>query len=373
MTSHNSLSFSGHESFPFRYTWLKKGYNAVKINPQIFSAKEATVELGVGKNMVRSIRHWGLATGILEEDLDISNKRGRYLKATYLGDLLLGIEGCDPFLEDEGTIWLLHWFIVTNRQRATTWTYAFGHLNRVDFSKDDLIGELGDLVLKSNGSRVSKNTLKRDVDAFIRTYVPAQESRNFVLEDTLDCPLVELNLIRETGWRSHYKFQRGPKPTLPDLVFTYALCEFWNRSFPSVNTMSFEEIAYHPDSPGRIFKLDEDSLAIRLESLNGLTGDQLRLDETAGLRQMLRVGPLDPASFLHKYYGIVPEASSEIEKYKEYIQRLDSKTSGVLTLEEGEELKTVRADLLRAAKILGCNLNVETSENQLFFQRVKHK
>ncbi|RYE14072.1 MAG: DUF4007 family protein [Rickettsiales bacterium] len=48
-------NFSGHETFTFRYPWLKKGVDGLKGNPGIFQSDDAIVELGVGKNMVSSI------------------------------------------------------------------------------------------------------------------------------------------------------------------------------------------------------------------------------------------------------------------------------------------------------------------------------
>ena len=59
--------FSGHETFPFRYAWLKKGFDGLLRRPDVFGSDDAMVELGVGKNRVRSIRHWCLATRVLEE------------------------------------------------------------------------------------------------------------------------------------------------------------------------------------------------------------------------------------------------------------------------------------------------------------------
>lgn len=44
-------SFSGHESFPCKTLWLKKGYDFVKENKD-FNSPEAVIDLGVGKNMV---------------------------------------------------------------------------------------------------------------------------------------------------------------------------------------------------------------------------------------------------------------------------------------------------------------------------------
>src|SRR5579885_1940203 len=62
-----TLAFSGHETFPFRYAWLKKGLDAAADDPAVFRRDEALTALGVGKNMVRSIRHWCLAAGVIEE------------------------------------------------------------------------------------------------------------------------------------------------------------------------------------------------------------------------------------------------------------------------------------------------------------------
>ena len=63
-----SPKFAGHETFSLRYGWPKKAVDATAADPLVFTRDEAVITLGVGKNMVRSIRHWGLMTGILEED-----------------------------------------------------------------------------------------------------------------------------------------------------------------------------------------------------------------------------------------------------------------------------------------------------------------
>ena len=69
------VNFAGHESFPLRYSWLKKGFDCLLRNgPHCFSSDEALVQLGVGKNMVRAIRHWGLVAGVWSER---PNSRGR--------------------------------------------------------------------------------------------------------------------------------------------------------------------------------------------------------------------------------------------------------------------------------------------------------
>jgi len=92
--------FAGHETFSLRYGWLKKGVDATRERQDIFLQDDALVTLGVGKNMVRSIRHWGLVTGILEESEDVPNNRGRFIRPSPLGDLLFGPHGLDPYLDE---------------------------------------------------------------------------------------------------------------------------------------------------------------------------------------------------------------------------------------------------------------------------------
>ena len=58
---------SGHETFPLRYGWLKKAFDAVSaaeesgLDRSIFLADDAIARFGVGKNMVASMRHWAVA------------------------------------------------------------------------------------------------------------------------------------------------------------------------------------------------------------------------------------------------------------------------------------------------------------------------
>ena len=64
---------SGHETFPIRYGWLKKAFDAVKAtedevdNRYVFTSPDAIARFGVGKNMVASMRHWATVTRIIDE------------------------------------------------------------------------------------------------------------------------------------------------------------------------------------------------------------------------------------------------------------------------------------------------------------------
>lgn len=291
-----AFSFSGHETFPFRCSWLKKGIDALSNDPSFFSNERAMAKLGVGKNMVRSIRHWCLAARLCRE---IQRSK---LDATDIGQRLFFDGGFDPYLEDPATLWLIHWLIASNAKMATTWFWAFGHWNTVEFTKDKLASEIKAWMETHGYYKISDNSIKRDIDCFVRTYVQSRQTKTLVLEDTLDCPLVDLRLITEIDNGRAYQFQRGPQASLPDEIFAFALIEHWRST--SIDTMAFQQIAFAPGSPGRIFKLDEDSMALRLDRLEQITDGFLSYDETAGIKQVYRrsAKEVKPIELLESYY-----------------------------------------------------------------------
>src|SRR5262249_3525998 len=156
-----------HETFPFRYPWLKKGFDAVRQEGgDAFLRDDATTVLGVGKNMVRSIRHWCLAAGVLEE-----GRQGGGLRATKLGGQLVADGGLDPYLEDPATLWVLHWRVATNRARASTWFWTFSHFNEPEFTRESLSSAVYRWTQTLGGKQVAESSVRRDVEVFVRTYV----------------------------------------------------------------------------------------------------------------------------------------------------------------------------------------------------------
>ena len=154
---------------------------------------------------------------------------------------------------------------------------------------------------------VSDNTLRRDVNCFIRTYCQSRDS-DTVVEETLDCPLVELNLIAELPDGNGYEFQRGNKTTLPIEIVTWALDTFWKdpfreNLFSGRESLPFSELMYAPSSPGRVFRLDEDTMTLYLENLAQLTEGALQYDETAGLKQVYQHKDLNQMELLERYYA----------------------------------------------------------------------
>ena len=300
MTSFRA-SFAGHETFPFRYTWLKKGVDNVRKDPEVFGKEDAMVTFGVGKNMVSSIHHWGLAIGTLEEDPAVPNNRGRHLRVTDFGSALFSDNGWDPYLEDVGSLWLIHWRLADTPESATTWWWIFNQYPGTDFTRRELQVQLEHLVEQLGIARMSPASLKRDIDCFIRTYSPSLRAR-MIREDSLDCPLVELGLLRARADHQSYQLVRGDHPTLPLPIFGYALAMYLERRGGQAQTVSLHELAFGEGAPGRVFSLSESGLLTRLEALGALTGGALVYDETAGLKQVFLHKSLQARTLLECYY-----------------------------------------------------------------------
>ncbi|WP_298009217.1 MULTISPECIES: DUF4007 family protein [Anaerolinea] len=274
------FSFGGHEKFTFRDGWLKKAIDAILEDPFIFSRDDAFIILGVGKNMATSIRYWGLRLGLFKP----ADDNPRAMTTSKLGVALLADNGWDPYLEDIGSLWLLHWLLSSDQERGIVWHLIFSRYHDVEFRKSTML-EFLNTQLTQRGINTTEGMIEREFDVFIHTYVPPQVKKG-ESEETLNCPLVDLNLIRLTPSDSVYRFNVGAKTSLPVAVFGYALLEFLVEKMAHQRTVTLDECVYSPGSPGQIFKLDENSVMAYLEELETITSDAIAIQETAGQRQV---------------------------------------------------------------------------------------
>ena len=285
--------FSGHETFPLRYGWLKKAYDAVAVSQSqgqersVLQDDSAIAKFGVGKNMVASMRHWAMQCGVIEAESGSGT-----LRTAPLGQRLFGVNGLDPYMENPATLWLIHWQLVSYPTK-TTWFWTFNHFPNTTFDRDHLVSGLTKFAADRGWSRIAAATIKRDVDCFVRTYAARPVGAKAAHEDALESPLTELGIVKAVGKRDGFRIVRGPKASLGDGVFAHSVVDFWMR-FSSAQTLSFEALAHHAGSPGQAFQLDENELAERLADLEEITNGALRWSETAGLKQVVRNVELDP-------------------------------------------------------------------------------
>ena len=269
--SEPNYRFSGHESFTCRYAWLPKAVEALRANPLLFSdIDEAMVQLGLGKNMVQSLRFWVQAMRVAE------SAGGNSLRLTDFGAQIFGKNGLDRFMEDASTLWLLHWQLCSHSESPLfAWHFLFNRYNEPEIVRSVVL-EAIERESRKLARPLAKATLAQHFDVFMHTYVPTRGAKNEILEDNLDCPLVELGLIEKLGEKRNrhgkneaiYGYNREPKPDLSIGVFLFAVDDYWRRCKPDEETLSLTELTVGLGSPGQVFKLPEDDMRSRLNVIS---------------------------------------------------------------------------------------------------------
>ena len=287
--------FSGHDTFPFRYAWLTKLVNYLEdgkakvIKESDKKRLETITDFGVGLNMVKSIKHWSVATKVCDKEFNL----------TKFGKSLFGKKNSyDPYLERVETLWLLHWMISSD-ETLTTWYYVFNYHQSIILNKETLSNDLISIGKFSKWKGMSPNTIKRDIDCFIRTYAFASK-KGEITEDSLECPLAELGLINSTYTKGEYEIQRGPKLTLSDQIFEYALNDYWSKQTNQIIT--FEKLLYDYGSPGKVFLLDEKSMEGYLERLERDSKNFVFNRGAGGLRQITKLNQVSENQLLTNCY-----------------------------------------------------------------------
>ncbi len=293
----NLATFGRHETFSLRYSWLTKGFCSVQKNSNIFSDDNATIELGVGKNMVHAIKYWLRASDMIEE------VKGK-ISVTSLGELLLDENGADPFLEDEATLWLIHWQIATNAHLATAWFWFFNCFHKAEFSSDEAKKALSNFIVEHfKDKHYSIKTVQQEVVLLLRMYAPLKLVAGNSLDEILDAPLANLNLITYSDVNHLYCSAPQIRTNLPIEIIGFAITEIFNNR--NVVEMPLEELVCSKNqmvSVGAVFRLTENDLVAKLELLVEKYHTLYQIREKAGNRQLHKLKEIQSSEFLKDYY-----------------------------------------------------------------------
>jgi len=303
---HSTLPvFAGHQTFHPRFGWIKKGFDAVASDPEVFSDPQAPLILGVGKNMVEAIRFWGVATKAWCRVPDQAKPRSFLHVPTGFGSALLSDDGFDPFLETPGSLWLLHWYALSAPSALPIWWLTFDEFSAVEFTDEDLDRFCLEQVAGTTWRQPNASSVKKDVDCMLRMYTQRRAKGRQTLDDLLDSPFRELGLIVPSGLGGNrYRFALGTKPTLPAEIIGFACLDYMAMTDPHAHTASVTRLMADPGSPGRLFKLSEQAL---LEALEFVVqdSDMLRLASPGGSPQIIVECKAVVAAedVLKRYYG----------------------------------------------------------------------
>ena len=293
----NKLSFSGHDSFHCRHLWLKKGYEFIKKGNK-FTNEDAVVELGVGKNMVSAIHYWMRAFGLVNSDGEISEF------AHYIFD---EENGKDPYVEDEATLWLLHYQLVS-QNIASTYNLIFNEFRRerIEFTKDNYISFIIRKAEELNTASINTNTVTKDFEVLQKMYIRTS-SQNQDKEDTFSGILTELNIIKEESRKvdhstvSYFSIISDDKDEIPDEVILYGILDKNNFD----QSISLYTIEQDKDHVGSIFAIGRTGLVNKIDSItsnNKYKKFGIVFNDHAGIKELQFKTKPNKFTILDNYY-----------------------------------------------------------------------
>ena len=295
----NKVSFGRNETFNLRYSWLNKGLKEFKENTNIFVSDAAPLVLGVGKNMVNSIKYWLGAYQIIDFSTDTAVQ-------TDFGEL---IDKYDPYLENPATLWLLHWKLCTNPDNATFYYWFFNYFKKTKFTKIELINEVVEWLDDKGCKKISPSTIDRDTLLLLKTFSnSSEETKNF--EESLENPFYALNLLSKNTDGS-YSTIYEPRESINIQVLGMCLIEIFestevndllNQSAKRLQ-MPIGEFLYEVPSITKIFRINETYFYQLLEELKSEYPNVFSFTDTAGQKIIeLKDPSVTPSFFIEQMY-----------------------------------------------------------------------
>lgn len=291
-----SMKFRAHDTFFIRKGWLGKGMKNVRKSPDVFMSKSEnpTDVLGIGANMVKALRYWLPAVGLTEESR--RGRKGQYF--TELGEL---IYHHDRYMEELGTLFLLHYKLASNPQEATSWYFFFNEFSMSEFTKEDFVNLLQNYAVMHHED-VAIRSLNDDFTCIINTYLPRYKTNpeRISPENNIDCPFGELGLIDIVNKKS--KIYRKTVPMASSVDPWVAMAVIADQA-KNRKEIPMNELLHAPNNIGRIFNLDSITLLDVLHRIEKM--GTIKIVRTAGLDLIQILRPYTFLACVEEYYRTI--------------------------------------------------------------------
>lgn len=261
-----NVKLKGNESFSIREGWLTKGIFLIKEDSKLFSKKDVIERLGMGSNMVKSLKYWLQTANIITE-----NKKNEYVLSEF-GEMIYKY---DPYIEDIFTLYFIHIFIATNIDKAYIWNLFFNKCTLKSFSKRDLLEQM-EYLLDNESLEYNEKILQDEISVLLKTYTIDERDTN--PENNFTCPLTELKLVKKNS-KDNYSKEKPLMNNLDDLVVYYAI----SRQIEE-NSINFEDLLIKDNSVGKLLNIDKLLLNEYLDILKNKK--IIIINRTAGLNML---------------------------------------------------------------------------------------
>lgn len=277
------IKMKRHESFSIREGWLTKGLLAIREDPKVFSSEFPTDVLGIGTNMVKSLKYWLMATNLV--NMNKSN-----LEITEFGNLILKY---DPYMESDFTWWLIHINLLLNIDDFYIGNLIFNKCLSKNFSKEEIF-KICSNSLDMRNIEYNEKILMDEINMIIKTYVIDKSDET--PENNFSCPLASLELLNKIGKDKYERIKPNYK-TLNYLAVYYLLLTMLDGK----EYISIDELITSPNSLAKILNLDKNLVNIYLDDMR--RNRLITINRTAGLNMIYIQKKLNLNEIFEEYFG----------------------------------------------------------------------
>lgn len=300
------MRFRAHETFAIRKGWLHKGMKNIVSSPTVFIDKEVNPmeKLGLGTNMVKALRYWLQVSGLTYE-----NQKTRMQFLTGFGEL---VWENDKYIEEDGTLYLIHYFLSSNKEMGTSWYYFFNCYNATEFTKESYLESMKLFLYvqeKENGGKeikFSERALLEDLDCILRTYLPSQTK--YSPESNMDSPFLDLQLLKVMDSKEKVFAKNSPLSLVINPLIILAVIvnekeKLEEKDGTKVSDIKISTLESAPNNIGRIFNLNNLTVAMYLDKLQNM--GYIKVIRTAGLDIVKINEELTFIEVVEKYYNSI--------------------------------------------------------------------
>lgn len=246
--------------------------------------------------MVASIRYWLKAFGLTDE----------YDQPNNFAEMLFGKFGKDPYIENIGTLWLLHYFLVKTN-RASIYSLVFNEFRkeRREFNQAQLERFINRKCVESNNT-TSPKSIQRDINVFLKNYIRPRHSKKNI-DENFSAILIDLGLIQElatadSGTGLWYAIASKDRPEIPPEIILFAILDQYSwEELPQNLSISFRDLLNGANSVGNIFAMTSRGLLDKIGEIVE-SNSTIVFSDDAGIKELQFKRPIDRWEILQEYY-----------------------------------------------------------------------
>jgi len=249
-------SFSGHEKFDCKMSWLPLASKNIKA---VYEDVETAISItGIGSNKIKSLKQW---LGKLQ--LSAGTKFSSNAEIIFSND---------PYLEKLESLWILHTYITQNFEKATLYNLFFNEFFISTFTKDALLERTKEWC-ENKGLKMADNTLTSDITVLMKMYLKDEKSNSL---------FSDLHLLSKVD--NEYIFNVKNPAEVTDITFLYIFLYFIRDI--NDNTISVKDLQFGKTSLQYTLGLTEEKLLEKLENLHSVSNGAISYQKASGIKQI---------------------------------------------------------------------------------------